>query len=76
MENDARTPDKLVDGVNDTYDASHMWLAPVFPGIVSTFEVVVSGVVSFVLQGGLARLTTPVLCGLQTGLAMTTNSKD
>jgi len=40
MENDARTPDKLVDGVNDTYDASHMWLAPVFPGIVNVVYVV------------------------------------
>lgn len=27
---DVRTPDKLVDGVNDTYDGRHMWLAPVF----------------------------------------------
>ncbi|XP_062508912.1 katanin-interacting protein-like isoform X2 [Corticium candelabrum] len=27
---DVRTPDKLIDGVNDTYDGRHMWLAPVF----------------------------------------------
>lgn len=38
VENDARTPDKLVDGSNDTYDASHMWLAPIFPGVVSAFS--------------------------------------
>ncbi|EKX52363.1 hypothetical protein GUITHDRAFT_42623, partial [Guillardia theta CCMP2712] len=25
---DCRTPDKLVDGVNDTWDAQHLWLAP------------------------------------------------
>lgn len=33
-EDDIRTPDKLVDGVNSTYDARHMWLAPVLPGQV------------------------------------------
>jgi hypothetical protein len=32
---DVRTPDKLVDGVNDTYDGRHMWLAPVFQQQVS-----------------------------------------
>ena len=31
---DVRTPDKLVDGVNDTHDGRHMWLAPVLPGMV------------------------------------------
>lgn len=31
---DARTPDKLVDGVNNTYDDRHMWLAPFSPGQV------------------------------------------
>ena len=25
---DARTPDKLLDGVNNTWDGKHMWLAP------------------------------------------------
>lgn len=32
---DVRTPDKLVDGVNNTHDGRHMWLAPVLPGLVS-----------------------------------------
>ena len=36
VDNDVRTPDKLVDGVNDTEEGTHMWLAPVLPGIVST----------------------------------------
>ena len=31
---DIRTPDKLIDGVNDTSDGRHMWLAPILPGIV------------------------------------------
>ena len=34
VKDDVRTPDKLVDGVNDTFDGRHMWLAPVFPGQV------------------------------------------
>ena len=36
VNNDVRTPDKLIDGVNDTEEGAHMWLAPVLPGIVST----------------------------------------
>ncbi|CAB1312328.1 unnamed protein product [Coregonus sp. 'balchen'] len=32
---DIRTPDKLVDGVNNTHDGRHMWLAPVLPGLVN-----------------------------------------
>ena len=35
--NDVRTPDKLIDDVNDTVDGTHMWVAPILPGIVSTF---------------------------------------
>ncbi len=31
---DVRTPDKLIDGVNNTHDGRHMWLAPVLPGLV------------------------------------------
>eukprot|EP00118_Oscarella_pearsei_P020109 m.216669 g.216669 ORF g.216669 m.216669 type:complete len:1550 (+) comp39873_c0_seq26:136-4785(+) len=27
---DVRTPDRLIDGVNDTFDGRHSWLAPVF----------------------------------------------
>ncbi|KAF2981729.1 hypothetical protein EK904_015111 [Melospiza melodia maxima] len=30
---DIRTPDKLIDRVNDTTDGRHMWLAPVLPGL-------------------------------------------
>lgn len=32
---DVRTPDKLVDGVCDTDDGRHMWLAPILPDVVS-----------------------------------------
>ena len=35
VENDSRTPNKLIDGLNDTQDGTHMWLAPILPGIVS-----------------------------------------
>ena len=35
VSDDIRTPDKLIDGVNDTYDGRHMWLAPILPGIVN-----------------------------------------
>lgn len=31
---DVRTPDKLIDGVNCTYDGRCMWLSPVLPGLV------------------------------------------
>ena len=33
--NDMRTPDKLVDGVNDTSDGHHSWLAPILPNNVN-----------------------------------------
>uniref|UniRef100_A0A0A9Z7V0 KATNIP domain-containing protein n=1 Tax=Lygus hesperus TaxID=30085 RepID=A0A0A9Z7V0_LYGHE len=36
IEEDVRTPDKLVDGTNNTVDGRHMWLAPILPGIVNT----------------------------------------
>lgn len=32
---DVRTPEKLVDGVNDTLDGRHMWLAPILPNQVN-----------------------------------------
>ncbi|XP_043945355.1 katanin-interacting protein isoform X2 [Protopterus annectens] len=32
---DVRTPDKLIDGVNDTVDGRHMWLTPILPGLVN-----------------------------------------
>ncbi|XP_061849540.1 katanin-interacting protein isoform X2 [Colius striatus] len=31
---DIRTPDKLIDRVNDTTDGRHMWLAPILPGLI------------------------------------------
>ena len=37
---DLRTPDKLVDGVYDTMDGRHMWLAPVLPGIINSVFVI------------------------------------
>ncbi|KAL0984294.1 hypothetical protein UPYG_G00139570 [Umbra pygmaea] len=37
---DVRTPDKLVDGVNNTHDGRHMWLAPVLPGLVNRVYVI------------------------------------
>ncbi|XP_066027001.1 katanin-interacting protein-like [Pocillopora verrucosa] len=37
---DIRTPDKLIDGVNDTYDGRHMWLAPILPGLINLIYVV------------------------------------
>ncbi|XP_050539248.1 katanin-interacting protein-like isoform X2 [Daktulosphaira vitifoliae] len=33
--NDIRTPEKLIDGVNETLDGSHMWLAPILPSEVT-----------------------------------------
>ncbi|KAL0122229.1 hypothetical protein PUN28_007165 [Cardiocondyla obscurior] len=32
IDNDIRTPDKLVDGTNDTLDGRHAWLAPILLG--------------------------------------------
>ncbi|NXX19228.1 K0556 protein, partial [Podargus strigoides] len=37
---DVRTPDKLIDRVNDTTDGRHMWLAPVLPGLVNRVYVI------------------------------------
>ncbi|XP_062443965.1 katanin-interacting protein isoform X2 [Rhea pennata] len=37
---DIRTPDKLIDRVNDTTDGRHMWLAPVLPGVVNRVYVI------------------------------------
>ncbi|KAM4829868.1 katanin-interacting protein [Thomomys bottae] len=37
---DVRTPDKLIDGVNDTSDGRHMWLAPILPGLVNRVYVI------------------------------------
>ncbi|NXL50108.1 K0556 protein, partial [Podilymbus podiceps] len=37
---DIRTPDKLIDRVNDTTDGRHMWLAPILPGLVNRIYVI------------------------------------
>lgn len=34
VSNDVRTPDKLVDGCNETHDGRHAWLAPILPNQV------------------------------------------
>ena len=47
VSDDIRTPDKLIDGVNDTYDGRHMWLAPILPGIVSFFFISLFHFISF-----------------------------
>lgn len=38
IDNDIRTPDKLIDGINNTKDGRHAWLAPILPGQVSKDE--------------------------------------
>jgi len=38
MEDDLRTPDKLIDGINDTWNDTHMWLAPYNPDSVNVVE--------------------------------------
>ncbi|XP_073974517.1 katanin-interacting protein-like isoform X3 [Rhodnius prolixus] len=40
INDDVRTPDKLVDGVNSTVDGRHMWLAPILPGVINTIYIV------------------------------------
>ncbi|NXE06898.1 K0556 protein, partial [Lophotis ruficrista] len=37
---DIRTPDKLIDRVNDTTNGRHMWLAPILPGLVNRIYVI------------------------------------
>ncbi|XP_066432236.1 katanin-interacting protein isoform X2 [Eleutherodactylus coqui] len=37
---DVRTPDKLIDNVNDTSDGRHAWLSPILPGLVNRIYVV------------------------------------
>jgi hypothetical protein len=43
VSNDVRTPEKLIDGVNDTMDGRHMWLAPILPNIVRKAFVMKAG---------------------------------
>ena len=38
IDDDSRTPDRLVDGVNETEDGAHMWLTPLLTG---TFNFVI-----------------------------------
>lgn len=38
IDNDVRTPDKLVNGINDTSDGSNMWLAPILPSEVRIYS--------------------------------------
>ncbi|XP_028331929.1 protein KIAA0556 isoform X2 [Gouania willdenowi] len=40
VNNDVRTPDKLIDGINSTHNGQHMWLAPVLPGLVNCVYVI------------------------------------
>ncbi|CAH1795086.1 unnamed protein product [Owenia fusiformis] len=40
VQHDCRTPDKLIDDVNDTTDGRHMWLAPVLPNMVNSVFVI------------------------------------
>ncbi|XP_043670152.1 katanin-interacting protein-like isoform X2 [Vespula pensylvanica] len=42
IDNDVRTPDKLIDGVNDTDDGQHSWLAPILPGETNRIYVIFS----------------------------------
>ncbi|XP_022258466.1 protein KIAA0556-like, partial [Limulus polyphemus] len=37
---DVRTPDKLIDGMNNTSDGCHMWLAPLLPDIVNRIYII------------------------------------
>ncbi|XP_029432496.1 protein KIAA0556 homolog isoform X2 [Rhinatrema bivittatum] len=37
---DVRTPEKLIDGVNNSSDGRHMWLAPILPGLVNRVYVI------------------------------------
>lgn len=37
---DVRTPDKLIDGVNDRSDGSHSWLVPVIPKCLNRIYIV------------------------------------
>ncbi|XP_025076001.1 protein KIAA0556 homolog isoform X2 [Pomacea canaliculata] len=40
VHNDVRTPDKLIDGENDTMDGRHMWLAPILPGVMNRVYII------------------------------------
>ncbi|KAL3876809.1 hypothetical protein ACJMK2_034603 [Sinanodonta woodiana] len=38
--NDVRTPDKLIDGCNDSTEGNHSWLAPILPNILNRVYVI------------------------------------
>ncbi|XP_063223456.1 katanin-interacting protein-like isoform X2 [Bacillus rossius redtenbacheri] len=40
VNNDVRTPEKLIDGVNETFDGRHMWLAPILPNQLNRVYIV------------------------------------
>lgn len=40
MENDVRTPDKLIDEINDNNEGQHSWLAPILPGEINRIYVI------------------------------------
>ena len=37
---DVRTPEKLVDNINDSEETRHMWLSPILPSVLNTVYVV------------------------------------
>lgn len=61
---DVRTPDKLIDQVNDTSDGRHMWLAPILPGLVSSWGAFVSLVSGTCLSSRAGYPTHQNACGL------------
>ncbi|KAI4496752.1 hypothetical protein M0804_000562 [Polistes exclamans] len=42
IDNDVRTPDKLIDGMNDNNDGQHSWLAPILPGETNRIYIIFS----------------------------------
>ncbi|KAK0168840.1 hypothetical protein PV327_002606 [Microctonus hyperodae] len=40
IDNDIRTPDKLIDGINDSADGQHSWLAPILPGELNRIYII------------------------------------
>ncbi|XP_030841044.1 protein KIAA0556 [Strongylocentrotus purpuratus] len=40
VSDDTRTPEKLIDGVNNTVDGGHIWLAPILPTVINRVYVI------------------------------------
>ncbi|CAG0888443.1 unnamed protein product, partial [Cyprideis torosa] len=40
IENDIRTPDKLIDGINEELSGAHTWLAPILPDTITKIYVI------------------------------------